>query len=440
MAAEDPPFTSEEELAAVTVGPLQRLDGPVVLVEPDPAWPALYEREAARIRAALGDRVVSIDHVGSTSIPDLIAKPIIDIALVVPDSSDEAAYVPDLEAAGYRLRIRTPDWEQHRMLKGPDTDVNLHVFSPGSAEVDRMVRFRDRLRADAADRERYAASKRALASRTWAYVQHYADAKSGIVEDILAGTALPEHVRINEAAWTVEAANYVASAERNWASDEIRWGIWDVPETGVGALPDVDGMDVVELGCGTAYVSAWLARRGARPVGVDVTEAQLATARRMQERHDLEFPLIHGSAESVPLADGYADLVISEYGASLWCEPAAWIGEAARLLRPGGQLVFLTNSLLVALTAPETGACGDRLVRAQRGLHALTWPDDEGVEFHLSHGDWIALLGRHGLTVTGLHELYAPEGAAPTRFDWVTVEWAQRWPVEEIWTAVKPSG
>ncbi len=253
----------------------------------------------------------------------------------------------------------------------------------------------------------------------------------------MADMELPEHARINQEAWSVEAANYVESAERQWATDEISWGIWEVPETEVGALPDVAGMDVVELGCGTAYVSAWLARRGARPTGIDLTEAQLATARRMQAEHALEFPLIHASAEAVPLPDGCADLVISEYGASLWCEPAAWIGEAARLLRPEGRLVFLTNSLLVALTAPDIGACDDRLLRPQRNLFALTWPDDPGVEFHLPHGEWIALLRRHGLTVTGLHELYAPDGAAPTRYDWVTPEWAQRWPVEEIWTAVK---
>jgi SAM-dependent methyltransferase len=157
----------------------------------------------------------------------------------------------------------------------------------------------------------------------------------------------------------------------------------------------------------------------------------------MQARHGLEFPLVHASAEAVPLPDGCAELVVSEYGASLWCEPAAWIAEAARLLRPAGRLVFLTNSLLVALTMAASGPCGDRLERAQRGLHTLTWPDEEGVEFHLPHGEWIALLRDHGLTVTGLHELYAPEGAAPTRFDWVSVEWARRWPVEEIWTAIK---
>jgi SAM-dependent methyltransferase len=246
---------------------------------------------------------------------------------------------------------------------------------------------------------------------------------------------LPEHVRENKASWEIEAANYVEPAARNWAAEEISWGIFDVPEAAVGALPDVAGADVVELGCGTAYFSAWLARRGARPVGVDITENQLATARAMQAQHGLEFPLIQASAEDVPLPDDCADLVLSEYGASLWCEPEAWIAEAARLLRPGGRLVFLTNSLLVALTAPASGPNGDRLVRSQREIARLRFEGEDGVEFHLAHGDWIAMLARHGLAVTGLHELYAPDGADPGRHDWMTVEWAQRWPVEEIWTA-----
>jgi GrpB-like predicted nucleotidyltransferase (UPF0157 family)/uncharacterized protein (DUF952 family) len=176
----------EEGLGAVTVGPLDRLDGPVTLVEPNPRWPELFEREAARIRGALGDRALRIEHVGSTSVPGLIAKPIVDIVLVVPDPGEEAGYAGALEAAGYRLRIRSPEWEEHRMFKGPDTDVNLHVFGPGSSEVERMVRFRDCLRADEAARERYAAEKRALAGRRWAHVQYYADAKGPVVEEILA--------------------------------------------------------------------------------------------------------------------------------------------------------------------------------------------------------------------------------------------------------------
>jgi SAM-dependent methyltransferase len=246
---------------------------------------------------------------------------------------------------------------------------------------------------------------------------------------------LPEHARENKASWEIEAAKYVEPAKRDWATHDIVWGIFRVPETEVGALPHVDGMDVVELGCGTAYFSAWLARRGARPTGVDLSENQLATARAMQAEHGLVFPLIHASAEDVPLPDGCADLVLSEYGASLWCRPEAWIAEAARLLRPGGQLVFLTNSVLVALTAPPSGPNTDRLVRSQREISPMRFEGDESVEFHLAHGEWIATLARHGFTVTGLHELYAPFDAEPTRFDWMTVEWAQRWPVEEIWTA-----
>jgi GrpB-like predicted nucleotidyltransferase (UPF0157 family) len=177
-----------EELQAFTVGPLQPLEGPIELADPDPAWPGLFEREAARIRVALGERALMVEHVGSTSVPDLAAKPRIDIVLVVPDSSDEAAYATALERAGYVLRIREPDWYEHRVFKGPDTDVNLHTFSPGCVEVERMLRFRDWLRTHEADRRLYERTKRGLASRTWAYTQHYADAKTAVVEAILART------------------------------------------------------------------------------------------------------------------------------------------------------------------------------------------------------------------------------------------------------------
>jgi GrpB-like predicted nucleotidyltransferase (UPF0157 family) len=175
----------EAQLRAVTIGPLDRLDGRVVLQEYDPRWPEQFAREEKRIREALGERVLRVEHVGSTSVPGLVAKPLIDILLVVDDPGDEPAYVPALEAAGYRLRIREPDWHQHRLLKGPDVDVNLHVFGPGSPEVERMVRFRDHLRADRADRELYAATKRSLAERRWRHVQNYADAKTEVVEAIL---------------------------------------------------------------------------------------------------------------------------------------------------------------------------------------------------------------------------------------------------------------
>lgn len=181
----EPELTSEEQLRAVTVGPLAPLAGPIEIVDYDPSWPVLYEREAARIRAALGDRVVVLEHAGSTSVPGLPAKPLIDIVLAVPDSADEAAYLPLLEAAGYVLRIREPDWYEHRLFKGPDTNVNVHVFSAGSDEVERMVLFRDWLRANEEDRVLYARMKRELAARRWKYVQHYADAKTAIVAQIM---------------------------------------------------------------------------------------------------------------------------------------------------------------------------------------------------------------------------------------------------------------
>jgi GrpB-like predicted nucleotidyltransferase (UPF0157 family) len=186
--------TTEKEIQAYTVGELRRHDAPVTLVDYDPEWPALYAREEARIRAVLGDRVVEIHHTGSTSVPGLAAKPTIDITLVVPDSADERSYVPDLEAAGYRLVIREPEWFEHRVFKGPDTNINLHVFSPGCQEIARMVGFRDWLRTHDDDRELYERTKRDLATRTWAYVQNYADAKTDVVEAIIARAGGPPRV------------------------------------------------------------------------------------------------------------------------------------------------------------------------------------------------------------------------------------------------------
>lgn len=174
------------ELEAITIGPVQRLDGKVVLAAYDPAWPRLFDREAARIRAALGNRAILVEHAGSTSVPGLAAKPLIDIVLAVPDSRDEAAYVPDLEAAGYPLRIREPEWHEHRLFKGPDTNVNVHTFTAGDSEIRKMLLFRDWLRSNDDERLRYERAKRELAARDWAFVQEYADAKGAIVAQILA--------------------------------------------------------------------------------------------------------------------------------------------------------------------------------------------------------------------------------------------------------------
>jgi GrpB-like predicted nucleotidyltransferase (UPF0157 family) len=182
--APNTPLT-EEQLRAATIGELVPLAGPIQIVDYDPEWPRLFEREAKRIQASLGDRVLLLEHVGSTSVPGLAAKPKIDVLLVVANSADEPAYIPTLEAAGYVLRVREPDWYEHRMFKGPDTDVNLHVFSQGCLEINRMLLFRDWLRSNASDRHLYERTKRELARKDWKYMQNYADAKTSVVEEIL---------------------------------------------------------------------------------------------------------------------------------------------------------------------------------------------------------------------------------------------------------------
>jgi len=183
---DEQPLRSDEEVQQALIVPATPHNASIYLADYDPNWPVLYDREAARIRAVLGNTAIQIEHAGSTSVPGLAAKPIIDIVLAVPDSADEAAYVPAMEAAGYLLRAREPDWFEHRMFKGPDTNINLHVFTAGAAEIDKMLLFRDWLRANPADREAYLQVKRDLAERTWRHVQHYADAKSAIVEQIVA--------------------------------------------------------------------------------------------------------------------------------------------------------------------------------------------------------------------------------------------------------------
>ena len=252
---------------------------------------------------------------------------------------------------------------------------------------------------------------------------------------------MSDHVLQNRAMWDADAGAWVERGREEWAADEPRWGSWHVAEAQLRVLPDVRGLDVVELGCGTAYVSSWLARRGARVVGIDNSRAQLTTARRFQREFGVEFPLIHADAESVPLASGAFDLAISEYGACHWCDPYRWTPEAARLVRPGGRLIFLTNSALAMLCMPDLEADGpadDRLLRDYFGMHRMEWPGDYGVEFHLGHGDWIRLLRANGFEIEELTEIQPPEGST-TRDPFVTLEWARRWPSEEIWKARKHS-
>ena len=168
----------------------------IVLVDYDPAWAAAFDREAAALRDVLGDRAFSVEHVGSTSVPGLVAKPVVDILLVVADSSDEPSYAPRLEAAGYVLRVREPEMYQHRMFNGPRTPINVHVFSARCPEIERMLAFRDWLRHNARDRETYANLKRNLAREEWDSIDGYAKAKSAVVTDILARAEAPIDVTL----------------------------------------------------------------------------------------------------------------------------------------------------------------------------------------------------------------------------------------------------
>lgn len=251
---------------------------------------------------------------------------------------------------------------------------------------------------------------------------------------------LTEHAQRNRAQWDAWAPDWVESGRRAWASTEITWGMWQVPESELQVLDDVAGKDVLEAGCGTAYWSAWLARRGGRVVGLDNSPKQLETARALQQEHGVEFPLHLGTAEAMPFEDASFDIVFSEYGASIWCDPYLWIPEAVRVLRPGGQLAFLVRSALSMLCAPDTNEPPtDRMLRPYFGMHRFEWPEeDDSVEFHLNHGDWICLLRESGMDVEALIEVQAPEGAKPHRYPSLpSPEWARKWPSEEIWKARK---
>jgi len=238
----------------------------------------------------------------------------------------------------------------------------------------------------------------------------------------------------NRALWTKTNAEYTDRKALEAWQREPSWGIWHIPDRELEVFGDVHGLDVVELGCGTAYVSAWLAKRGARPVGVDITPAQLETARRCMAETGIEFPLVEADGGATGLPDASADLVVSEYGASIWVDPYRWVPEAARLVRPGGRLVFMCNSTLSILCVPdEEGPERVELQRPQRGLHRLAWADG-GVEFHLAHGERIDLLRANGFELERLVELYAPEGATKHEYyEMGDLTWARQWPLEEIW-------
>jgi SAM-dependent methyltransferase len=250
----------------------------------------------------------------------------------------------------------------------------------------------------------------------------------------------PDYVAVNREGWTRANKEYTdARAREAWAQDEITWGKWSLPESEVRGLPEVTGKEIVELGCGTGYFGAWLKRLGAsRVVGVDVTPAQLETAQRMNEEFGLGLEFLLENAERTACRASSFDIVFSEYGASIWCDPKLWLAEAARLLRPGGELIFFRGSTLQMLCVPEEGPVAERLVRPQRGLYRLEWFDDDpGVEFHASTSEMFALLRENGFELLDFRELFAPEDAVDHEYyDTVPAAWAKRWPDEELWHAV----
>jgi ubiquinone/menaquinone biosynthesis C-methylase UbiE len=243
------------------------------------------------------------------------------------------------------------------------------------------------------------------------------------------------HVVLNRRYWDEQRAAWHGPLARDhWSETDVSWGLWNTPEAQLKLVPDdVAGMDAVELGCGTAYVCARLARAGARPVGVDLSREQLATAYSMQREFGILFPLVLADAERLPLRESSFDLAVSEFGASLWCDPYRWIPEAARVLRPGGLLVFVRRSPLFALCAPGGGAAaGTTLLCAQFGLRERG--EGAGVEFALAHGEMLRLLRSCGFIVEDLIEIQAP-GSAHRDYSEVSAAWAHRWPSEEIWKA-----
>jgi SAM-dependent methyltransferase len=251
--------------------------------------------------------------------------------------------------------------------------------------------------------------------------------------------AVPEHVAVNRAHWDEQAPQWIAPAERNWTASEPSWGIWGIPESELRMLPDdMAGLAAIELGCGTAYVAAWMARRGARVVGIDNSDQQLDTARRLAGDHGVELTLLHGNAEAVPYDDASFDFAISEYGAAIWCDPHVWIPEAHRLLRPGGSLVFLGTAPLAIVCAPLDGSvpCTERLEREYFSLHRLDWrnavDDPGGIEFNLPISGWFRLFGETGFDVVDFSEVQAPFAGPEVNF-FVTADWAHRFPSEQVW-------
>lgn len=253
-----------------------------------------------------------------------------------------------------------------------------------------------------------------------------------------------DHVAINKSVWDEDAKNWVAMGEHHWSLPEPVWGNWGEAESKLGLLPpDMTGMAAVELGCGTGYVSSWMARRGAEVTAIDVSPEQLSTARRLAVEHAAEISFIEGNCEATGLRDASFDFAVSEYGAAIWCRPEVWLAEAWRILRPGGRLVFLGNHPLSLICAPESGAPTDwTLHRPYKDMWGADWTKVEiepsGVCFNLTISDWMELFARIGFTVQKYQEVYAPDHANDTRGE-VPADWAKSYPVEQVWHLQRPS-
>ncbi|WP_072482358.1 GrpB family protein [Amycolatopsis australiensis] len=315
---------SDEAIQRIWVGEAPEHNSTVTLADYDPEWPKLFEREAARIRKALGEQVLLLEHVGSTSVPGLCAKPIVDILLEVPDSGDEDAYVPALEAAGYRLVIREPDWEKHRCFKGPDTNINLHVHSPGNGQTERYLLLRDRMRAHPEERDLYAAKKRELAAKVWKYVQNYADAKTEVIDEILGRARAAQYDAFSEA--------YAAHAGKS-----VTNALYDRPAI-VDLAGDVTGKRVLDVGCAAGHLGALLAGRGADVLGIDASAGMVAIARR--EFGDVARFEVADVTRPLELEDGSIDVVTASLVLHYLKDWGATLAEFRRVLRPGGVLVF----------------------------------------------------------------------------------------------------
>ncbi|MCZ6619050.1 MAG: class I SAM-dependent methyltransferase [Gammaproteobacteria bacterium] len=234
------------------------------------------------------------------------------------------------------------------------------------------------------------------------------------------------------------ASDWVRAGERSWKQEHPTWGIWAIPESQLNLLPtDMTDTAAIELGCGTGYVSGWMARRGAEVVGIDNSSDQLRTAERLMTEHGVKLSLIHGNAETVPYPDGSFDFAISEYGAAIWCDPEIWIPEAHRLLKPGATLTFLGTHPMAIVATPMNGAeVDDRLHRPYFGLRKLDWRNVEvdpgGIEFNLTQSAWLGLFRKTGFEVINYLELQAPVNVVGSKFT-IPGKWAKNWPSEQVW-------